>query len=52
MKHLTITDVRICPGDSGFLIDDGNTAILYDTGFGFTASQMAKRSDRSLAIDR
>lgn len=43
MNHLTITDVRICPGDSGFLIDDGNTAILYDTGFGFTASQMAKR---------
>lgn len=43
MKHLTITDVRICPGDSGFLIDDGTTAILYDTGFGFTGTRMAER---------
>lgn len=43
MKNLTITDVRVCPGDSGFLIDDGTTAILYDTGFGFTGTPMAER---------
>lgn len=48
MKNLTITDVRICPGDSGFLIDDGMTAVLYDTGFGFTAPQMADKIGRIL----
>ena len=36
MDNLVITDVRTLPGDSGFLIDDGKTAVLYDTGFGFT----------------
>ena len=36
MIPLTITDVRSIPGDSAFLIDDGTTAVLYDTGFGFT----------------
>ena len=43
MNKLTVTDVRIVPGDSGFLIDDGETAILYDTGFGFTGHQMAEK---------
>lgn len=43
MRPLSITDVRIVPGDSGFLLDDGSTAILYDTGFGFTGSRMADR---------
>jgi hypothetical protein len=33
---MKITDVRVLPGDSGFLIDDGKTSILYDTGFAFT----------------
>lgn len=40
---MTVTDVRIVPGDSGFLIDDGTTAILYDTGFGFTGELMADK---------
>ena len=53
MRPLTVTDVRVVPGDSGFLIDDGATAILYDTGFGFTGRGMAKKlkgllADRSL----
>lgn len=43
MNKLTVTDVRIVPGDSGFLIDDGETALLYDTGFGFTADAMAQK---------
>lgn len=43
MKKLTITDMRIQPGDSGFLIDDGETSILYDTGFGFTGRAMAEK---------
>ena len=43
MADLLITDVRIHPGDSGFLIDDGQTSILYDSGFGFTAPAMADR---------
>lgn len=43
MNDLIITDVRVVPGDSGFLVDDGETAILYDTGFGFTGHQMAEK---------
>ena len=41
MRELTITDVRALPGDSAFLIDDGETSILYDSGFGFTGYQVA-----------
>lgn len=48
MKLPKITDVRIVPGDSGFLIDDGTTAILYDSGFGFTGEQMADRIQKEL----
>ncbi|MBR3988899.1 MAG: MBL fold metallo-hydrolase [Clostridia bacterium] len=36
-----ITDVRAVKGDSAFLIDDGKTSILYDSGFGFTGFQVA-----------
>ncbi|MBR6801022.1 MAG: MBL fold metallo-hydrolase [Eubacteriaceae bacterium] len=43
MRSLKITDVRVLPGDSGFLLDDGKTSILYDTGFGFTADEMASK---------
>lgn len=43
MQRITVTDVRVHPGDSGFLIDDGKTAILYDTGFGFTGFAMADK---------
>jgi len=40
--NLKITDVRALSGDSAFLIDDGKTAILYDTGFGFTGDAIAE----------
>lgn len=43
MNELTVTNVRVVPGDSAFLIDDGETAILYDTGFGFTGHEMARK---------
>lgn len=42
MTDIKITDVRALPGDSAFLIDDGKTAVLYDTGFGFTAKKVAE----------
>lgn len=42
MHNLKITDVRALPGDSAFLIDDGHTAILYDSGFGFTGFEVAE----------
>lgn len=50
---ITITDLRTLPGDSAFLLDDGKTAILYDTGFGFTGPTLVKNlknilQDRSL----
>ncbi len=38
---IKITDVRAIPGDSAFLIDDGKTSILYDSGFAFTGSKVA-----------
>ncbi len=40
--NIKITDVRALKGDSAFLIDDGKTSILYDTGFGFTGFQIAE----------
>lgn len=43
MSNLKITDVRAIAGDSAFLIDDGKTAILYDTGFAFTGYEVAKK---------
>ena len=42
MIDLKISDVRPMSGDSGFLIDDGKTSILYDTGFGFTGDKLAE----------
>lgn len=43
MKEFKITDVRVHKGDSAFLIDDGDTAILYDTGFAFTGYAVADK---------
>lgn len=43
MNELKITDVRVNPGDSAFLLDDGKTSILYDTGFGFTGFAVADK---------
>ena len=43
MEKIKIYDVRVHPGDSAFLIDDGKTAILYDSGFGFTGYGVAEK---------
>ena len=43
MENIKITDVRVHPGDSAFLIDDGKTSILYDTGFAFTGFKVAEK---------
>ncbi len=43
MNGLSVIDVRVHPADSGFLIDDGKTAILFDSGFGFTGRRMAEK---------
>lgn len=43
MLDIKVTDVRILPGDSGFLLDDGKTSILFDTGFGFNGYRMAEK---------
>ncbi len=42
MNNIKVTDVRCQKGDSAFLIDDGRTSILYDTGFGFTGFNVAE----------
>ena len=38
---IKITDVRCQKGDAAFLLDDGKTSVLYDTGFGFTGYKVA-----------
>ncbi|MBO5733904.1 MAG: MBL fold metallo-hydrolase [Clostridia bacterium] len=48
MLDLKITDVRTLPGDSAFLIDDGKTSILYDSGFAFTGYAVAEKINREL----
>ena len=42
MNDVKIYDVRHLEGDSAFLLDDGKTAILYDSGFGFTGFKVAE----------
>ncbi len=41
--NIRIIDVREQKGDSAFLIDDGKTAILYDSGFAFTGNAVAEK---------
>ncbi len=43
MDRIKITDARVHPGDSAFLIDDGKTAIMYDSGFAFTGCKVADK---------
>ena len=45
---MKITDVRAVPGDSAFLLDDGKTAILCDTGFAFTGCTVAENIKKAL----
>lgn len=45
---LRVFDVRAVPGDAAFLLDDGKTAILYDTGFAFTGARVAENVRRVL----
>ena len=42
MYNIKITDVRAIKGDSAFLIDDGKTSIMYDSGFAFTGYKVAE----------
>lgn len=46
--NIKITDVRHLKGDSAFLIDDGKTSILYDSGFAFTGFEVAENIKREL----
>lgn len=48
MSNFKVTDVRAVPGDSAFLLDDGKTAILYDSGFAFTGDKVTKRIKTAL----
>ncbi len=48
MNTLTVTDMRAHPGDSAFLIDDGTTSIMYDSGFGFTGHRVAEKISEHL----
>lgn len=45
---IKITDVRAVKGDSAFLIDDGKTSILYDSGFAFTGYRVVDNIKREL----
>lgn len=52
MKNITVTDVREGIGDTGFLLDDGKTAVLIDTGYGFTGEAMARNIQKCLGSRR
>lgn len=43
-----IIDVREQKGDSAFLLDDGKTAILYDSGFAFTGNAVVGKIKKAL----
>lgn len=45
---IKITDVRAISGDSAFLVDDGKTSILYDSGFAFTGAKVAENVKKEL----
>ena len=45
---IKIIDVRCQKGDAAFLLDDGKTSILYDTGFGFTGYAIAENIKKCL----
>lgn len=47
-EKMTITDVRVLPGDASFLLDDGESAVLYDSGFGFTGFGVAENIKKIL----
>ncbi len=42
MNKIKVIDVRSMAGDSAFLLDNGKTSILYDTGFAFTGEKVAE----------
>lgn len=46
--NLKITDIRCKKADSAFLIDDGKTSILFDTGFAFTGYTIAENVKKLL----
>ena len=48
MHKIKVTDVRSIAGDSAFLIDNGKTAVLCDTGFAFTGYAVAKNIKEAL----
>lgn len=48
MSDIKITDARALPGDSAFLIDDGVTSVMLDSGFAFTGFQVADRIKAAL----
>lgn len=48
MNDLKVHDVRVLPGDSAFLIDNGHTSVLIDTGFGFTGEGVAENVRKHL----
>ncbi len=48
MHDIKIYDVRCVEGDSAFLVDDGKTAVLYDTGFAFTGNAVADNIEKIL----
>ena len=46
--NIKVTDVRCQKGDAAFLIDDGKTSVLYDSGFGFTGYAVAENIKKCL----
>lgn len=43
MNEIKVIDMRVAAGDGSFMIDDGETAVLVDAGFGFTGPALAEK---------
>lgn len=48
MNKIKVTNVKVLPADSGFLLDTGKTSILYDSGFAFTGNSLVANIEKEL----
>jgi len=52
MKELTLWDIRVNPGDGGFLVDNSETVVLCDTCFGFNGGALRDKLKKYLGERR
>ena len=48
MNDIKVTDAAAVPGSAALLVQNGDKAFMYDTGFGFCAEEMADTVEKIL----